>query len=53
MAVCVFVGSRPEQAGGTHHWRGRGPPAQEPLRGVPAAERAAPQGVPLQAHPLP
>ena len=53
----------PKQTGaeGSGHHQGvrqvrrdrRRPPPHQPVRGVPASERAAPQGVQVQAHRLP
>ena len=41
------------QEGGPYHWDLSGPEAAEQRHGVPAGQRAAAQGVPLRAHPLP
>ena len=49
----LWAGGRHPQEGGPDHWDLGGPEAAEQVHGVPAGQRAAAQGVPLQAYPVP
>lgn len=57
VALILFVsssaGSRHPQKDGPHHWHRSWPPPPQQIHRVSSSQRAAPEGVPLQTHPVP
>lgn len=51
--VLSSTGSRHPQKDSPHHWHCSWPPPSQQIHRISSSQRAAPEGVPLQTHPVP